>query len=148
MYRWILAVVATGLVAGLLVAGCSNNKYAPPASAKASTSASATSKSASSSASSTSEPSDSSSSGSGEPPASVDASACVDISGANLDLITASSKEDARKAADTMEKYNPPSDVKDSIEHFVDTGGLQIDDPDMTANSDRIKEWIEEVCPS
>jgi hypothetical protein len=45
-----------------------------------------------------------------------------------------------------MEKSNPPPDVKDAIEHFVGTGGMQIDDPDLESNSSRVKEWIEQVC--
>jgi hypothetical protein len=40
-----------------------------------------------------------------------------------------------RKAADTLERYNPPGSVKDAIEHFVTAGGAHFDDPDYTKNN-------------
>jgi hypothetical protein len=70
----------------------------------------------------------------------------MELGSASLELVTATNKEDARKAADSMEKYNPPPDVKAAIEHFVITGGPQTDDPDLESNSSRIKDWIEQVC--
>ncbi len=55
---------------------------------------------------------------------------------------------DARKAADTLEKYNPPAQVKDAIEHFVTTGGAHFDDPDYTKNNKTLANWVSQVCPT
>ncbi|MBI2702875.1 MAG: hypothetical protein CK429_24215 [Mycobacterium sp.] len=72
----------------------------------------------------------------------------MDVTGANLDLLTASDKDAARKAADTLERYNPPSSVKSAIEHFVTTGGAHFDDPDYTKNNEIVKSWVDQVCPT
>lgn len=77
----------------------------------------------------------------------LDSSECVDVTGANLDLLTASDEAAARKAADTLERYAPPGSVKDAIEHFVGTGGAQFDDPGYTKNSKILDGWVKEVCP-
>jgi hypothetical protein len=62
--------------------------------------------------------------------------------------MAATSKDDARKAGDTLEKYNPPGDVKDAIEHFVGTGGAQFDDPDFDKYNKQVKAWVDQVCPT
>ncbi|OBA62597.1 hypothetical protein A5647_06860 [Mycobacterium sp. 1100029.7] len=72
----------------------------------------------------------------------------MDVTGANADLLTASDKEGVRKAADTLERYNPPSNVKDAIEHFVTTGGAHFDDPDYTKNNKLVSDWVKGVCPT
>jgi predicted ribonuclease toxin of YeeF-YezG toxin-antitoxin module len=53
------------------------------------------------------------------PTTTLDISQCVDVTGANADLLTASDKDAARKAADTLEKYNKV-----------------------------VSEWIKAVCPT
>jgi hypothetical protein len=78
----------------------------------------------------------------------LDSSQCVDVTGANADLLAALDKDAARKAADTLERYSPPSDVKDAIEHFVGTGGAHFDDPDFTKNNKTISAWVKGVCPT
>ncbi len=78
----------------------------------------------------------------------LDSSQCVTVDGANSDLLTASDKDAARKAADTLESYNPPPSVKSAIEHFVGTGGAHFDDPDYTKNQKAIKDWVAALCPS
>lgn len=74
--------------------------------------------------------------------------ACVEVTGANLDLAAASNTEDARTAADILAKYEPPPPVQDAIEHFAGTGGAQFDDPDFTKYNDVIEKWVHQVCPS
>jgi hypothetical protein len=66
----------------------------------------------------------------------------------NADLLAANDKDAARKAADTLEKYNPPAKVKDAIEHFVTTGGAHFDDPDYTKNNKLVSDWVKQVCPT
>jgi hypothetical protein len=75
------------------------------------------------------------------------AEACVDITQANVDLATASDAGAARTAGDLFEKYDPPSQVKDAIEHFVSTKGAQFDDPDYDKYNNAIEAWIKQVCP-
>ncbi|CQD14074.1 hypothetical protein BN1232_02903 [Mycobacterium lentiflavum] len=134
--RWLLAAT---LIAGLAISGCSSgSKTTTPSGSttKNSTSASATS---SSSSSETTE---------AAPTTTLDISQCVDVTGANADLLTASDNAGARKAADTLEKYNPPAKVKDAIEHFVTTGGAHFDDPDYTKNNKLVSDWVKGVCPT
>jgi hypothetical protein len=70
------------------------------------------------------------------------------VSGANVDLLASSDKDAARKAADTLEKYNPPANVKEAIEHFVTTGGAHFDDPDYTKYNKVLSGWVKGVCPT
>jgi outer membrane murein-binding lipoprotein Lpp len=123
-HRWLLATV---LVTGLLLSGCSS-----------------TSKTTNGSGSSTK----GSSSTAAAPVTTLDSGQCVDLTGANADLSTATDKDVARKAADTLERYSPPSDVKDAIEHFVGTGGAQFDDPDYMKYNKTLSGWVKGVCPS
>lgn len=134
--RWL---VATVLVAGLLISGCSF-------SSKTTTSSGSTTKSPTSASGTSSSPS--SESTAAAPLTTLDSSQCVDVTGANADLLAASDKDAARKAADTLENYNPPSNVKDAIEHFVGTGGAHFDDPDFTKSSKAISGWVKGVCPT
>ena len=131
----ITAVVATALLAS----GCSSSKPSVPTPAK-STSAQA-SASASATAKETTE----------EAPAApadkLDADACVEVTGANLDLATATTADDARKAGDAFEKYDLPGEVKDAVEHFVGTNGAQFDDPDNDKYNKTIDDWVKQVCP-
>lgn len=80
--------------------------------------------------------------------APLDGGACVEVTGADLDLAAASNTEDARTAADTLKKYQPPPPVQDAIEHFVGTGGAQFDDQDFNQYNDAIEKWVHQVCPS
>jgi hypothetical protein len=66
----------------------------------------------------------------------------------NLDLSVAGSKAEARTAADTLEGFNPPDDVKAAIEHFVSTDGAQFDDPDYSKDDDLIQKWVHQLCPA
>ena len=103
---------------------------------------------ASSSASSYTNTSSSAQSGSpaqGSPP---DAQGCVDITSARLDLIVASTSDQARPAADTLEKWSPPDNVKDAIEHLVEAGGGQINDPGFNDANSAIEQWVKEICPT
>lgn len=134
--RWLFAAVA---ISATLMTGCSGSKTTtastsagPPPSSKTSAAASSTEPSATETA----------------PVTPLDSSQCVTVDGANSDLLTASDKDAARKAADTLEGYNPPASVKGAIEHFVGTGGAHFDDPDYTKNQKAIKDWVAALCPS
>ncbi|RUP05710.1 MAG: hypothetical protein EKK34_08180 [Mycobacterium sp.] len=132
---WIAAVVVTTTV----MTGCSSGKTTVVHSSGASSSATSTSAAASSSEATSTE---------SAPVTTLDSSQCVEVTGANLDLLTATDKDAARKAADTLERYNPPSSVKSAIEHFVTTGGAHFDDPDYTKNNQTVKSWVDQVCPT
>jgi hypothetical protein len=69
------------------------------------------------------------------------------LTGANLDLALASTKEDAQKEADIFAKYNPPADVQEDIDYFVSTNGPQLADPKYTEYDKRITAWVKAVCP-
>ena len=69
------------------------------------------------------------------------------MTSASLGLLIASSADEARKAADTLEKFNPPAKAKAAIDHFVSTGGAQITDPDYDKNNDAVTTWVHQLCP-
>jgi hypothetical protein len=77
----------------------------------------------------------------------LDGEACVAVTQANLDLSAASNVQDARAAADVLEKYEPSESARDAIEHFVQTGGAQFDDPGYKKNNDALDGWVHQVCP-
>lgn len=81
------------------------------------------------------------------PSAPLDSSSCVDVTGASLDLSAAMNPKDARTAADTLEKFDPPAEAKTAIEHFVTTGGAQFDDPDYDKSNKALDDWVHQVCP-
>jgi hypothetical protein len=133
--KWRIAVAGA---AALVLAGCSSPKvtFITP------TSATKTSTAAAQSTESSSPPSADDASGT-----RLDGEACVAITGANLDLSAASNAQDARTAADTLEKYEPPQSAQDAIEHFVETGGAQFDDPSYKKFNDALDKWVHQVCP-
>ncbi len=131
----IAGVVAIAIVA----AGCSNDTS--PSGSSSSQSATSASQ-APSSAPTTTPPSSSTQAG------PIDQSTCLDISFTKDNLMVAQKPEDARKFADTLEKYGPPETVKAAIEHFVTTVGAQPNDPDLNANRDALTAWIKQVCPN
>jgi hypothetical protein len=138
--RWFFIAL---VIAAALMTGCSSGKTtssgpSPSASNRATSSATASAPSASTDDTSANAPA----------AAPLDSSQCVDVTGANVDLLAASDKDAARKAADTLERYNPPASVKDAIEHFVTTGGAHFDDPDYTKNNKLVDGWVKQVCPS
>lgn len=137
-------LITAVLAVALLASGCSGNKPAPQATTKSST-ASATASQALSAAPA---PPESSPAAAAPAPADqLDPNACVELTGANLDLAVATNAADARKAADIFEKYDPPSDVKEAIEHFASTNGAQINDPDYDRYNTLIDTWVKQTCP-
>ena len=80
----------------------------------------------------------------GAPP---DESTCYDLGTAKDNLMIATKAENARKNADTLEKYDPPDTVKSAIEHFVTTVGAQPSDPDLDAQRTLIANWLKQICP-
>jgi ABC-type amino acid transport substrate-binding protein len=134
-YRILVAAV---IASALLACGCSNGKPTAPGTAKSSSAQASTSASATAVETT---PADA-------PPAEMlDGNACVEVTGANLDLATATNHDDARKAGDAFEKYDLPANVKDAIEHFVQTNGAQFDDPDYGKYNKTIDGWVKQVCP-
>ena len=150
--RWWVAAVA---VTATLAAGCSSGKAVVHTSGASSPSKSTSAAAAASSTEATSTEASSTEASSTEatstetaPVATLDSTQCVDVTGANLDLLTATDRDAARKAADTLERYNPPSSVKSAIEYFVTTGGAHFDDPDYTKHNQTVKSWVDQVCPT
>jgi hypothetical protein len=134
--RWCFAAI---VVTAALITGCSGGKSNPAAPPTTPSGSKSTSSATASSATSSAE---------AAPASQLDTSQCVDVTGANADLLAANDKDAARKAADTLEGYNPPAQVKDAIEHFVNTGGAHFDDPDYTKNNKVLDNWIKQVCPT
>lgn len=124
--RWIAALVA---VFGLLLTGCGTRTDAvgAPAAVQAQSTPAAVA--------------------TAPPHGTLDVKACVEVTGANLDLAVASTGEDAKAAADVLGKYTPPVSVREAIDHFVATEGQQFDDPDFDDLNDRIDNWVKKVCP-
>jgi hypothetical protein len=134
--RWWFATI---VVTAALMAGCSGGKSTTSAPSSAQAGSQSTSAAATSSETGSIETA---------PASQLDTNQCLDVTGANADLLAANDKDAARKAADTMEKYDPPAKVKDAIEHFVTTGGGHFDDPDFTKNHKLITDWVNQVCPT
>lgn len=73
---------------------------------------------------------------------------CADVNDANVDLLTASDNDGARRAANTLASYGPPAAVQAAIQHFVGTGGAHFDDPDYPKNYKVLDDWLRQVCPA
>jgi hypothetical protein len=131
-------LVAVAGAAALVLAACSSPKVTitPPTSA-ANTSAVAAQPTESSSAPTVDEAGGT----------RLDGEGCVAVTQANLDLSAASNTQDARTAADILEKYTPSESARDAIEHFVQTGGAQFDDPGYKKFNDALDAWVHQVCP-
>lgn len=140
-----VAVTAAALSA-LAAGGCSSSSTkhasAPPPTLK-------------SSGASTAKPGSGSSAGTTAASAAVPAGGatlstdqCLDLAEAQLGVATATKADEARKAADTVEKYGPPADVKSAVEHLVTTVGIQLDDPQAGSATATLKAWVDKVCPT
>jgi len=141
-YRWLLTAI---VVAATLTAGCTfTTRTGSSPSRSATTSSTYTTDTATSSALT----STSSETIPTAPSSTLESSQCADVTGANVDLLAASDKDAARKAADTLENYNPPADVKEAIEHFVSVGGAHFDDPDYARYNMVLDNWVKGVCPT
>jgi hypothetical protein len=77
----------------------------------------------------------------------LSATECVDVASANLDLVTATSKSAAEAAAEKLNAFDPPSDVKDAIETFAKNGGPDYTDPKTGDLATLITDWIKTICP-
>ena len=139
-------LVSVGAAAVVLAAGCSSGK--PPMPSRPTTATSSTAQaSASPSAEPVAPPVETTPGDDQGSAAKLDGDACVAVTGANLDLAAATNHDAARKAADTFEKYDLPANVKEAVEHFVDTNGAQADDPDLGKYNQLIDDWVKQVCP-
>jgi hypothetical protein len=137
-----LRFVAVAGAAALMLVGCSSPKVTirPPASATT-TAAAAQPTAAESTEASPAPPADDAGG------TRLDGEGCLAVTQANLDLSAASNTQDARTAADILEKYSPSQSAQDAIEHFVQTGGAQFDDPDYKKSNDALDKWVHQVCP-
>lgn len=77
----------------------------------------------------------------------LDAAACSELTEANLNLATAATSEEARKAADVFGKYQPPADTVEAIDHVVQEGGVRFDGSDFDLLNDHVDAWVRQVCP-
>jgi hypothetical protein len=77
----------------------------------------------------------------------VDPDTCLGLMGARMNLIMASTPQAARSPADILGKPGPPDSVKQAIEHFVSTGGVQASDPSADQAEKTIGDWVKQVCP-
>ena len=142
------ARIGTATVAvTLLIAGCSGNKTpAPPTSASSSSATAETTAAVAAPGG----PSGSATRPAPPPPpgpGQLDGGACLKLTGATLNLVSGAGSEDSRKAADAIESFNPPGTVREAVEHFVTTNGLQQSDPKKNEYSRTINNWVESVCP-
>ena len=80
-------------------------------------------------------------------PGQLNGGDCLKLTGATLNLVSGGNSDDTRKAADTIEGFNPPDNVREAVEHFASTGGLQQSDPKKNDYSKSINNWVEKVCP-
>jgi hypothetical protein len=72
---------------------------------------------------------------------------CVDVASANLDLVTANSKDEAEAAGKKLMSFDPPSEVASAIEKIVSNGGPDYTDTKTSGYLESITKWIAEVCP-
>jgi hypothetical protein len=131
----VVRLIAVAICAVALVAGCSGKTETKTTASSSTGKPSATSSKASATSSATAAP-------------TIDAQACGDIASAHSYLILATNSQEAREPADTLLKYDPPSPVKDAIEHLVTVGGAQVDDPEFNDANGKIDAWEKQVCPS
>ena len=139
LIRPLLVGVAASAV---LLVGCSKGPTVTHVTPKPEASSSASS--ATTSASETAEAAESAESASGP----LGPEECVEVTGARLDIILAANAEEATPPADTLKGYGPPPSVVEAIDHFVETGGIQFDDPEANQYTDELEKWVSEVCPS
>lgn len=132
--RWI---AVAGLAAALMLPGCSGGEKTGSPSPESSKTSSAASTS-----------SEDESTSDDEAIAPLDINGCVEVTDANLDLFVATTEAEAQKAADVLNSYDPPASAKAAIDHFVETGGIQFDDPDYDKYNDAMETWIDQLCPS
>jgi PBP1b-binding outer membrane lipoprotein LpoB len=127
------------LAAALLLAGCSGDKQpAQPTTATSSATAPSTS-----AAPATPD--------AGAPPSptsrQLDGGTCLQLTGAVVNLMSGTSTDDAKAAADTINGFHPPADVQAAVTHFVNTNGLHTTDPDRSQFSRTLNNWVEQQCP-
>ncbi len=67
-------------------------------------------------------------------PGKLDPETCLGLIGSQMNLTMATTPQAARSAADILEKANPPDSVKQAIEHFVTTVGVQASRPECRSD--------------
>lgn len=139
--RWIVVLIA---VFGLVLTGCGSDKAAvstPTAKSSAEQSDSAEE------AEDTAAESTEEETASDAPLEQLSVPECADAYSAKLDLILAGNSDEAKPPADTLSGFNPPADVQEALDHFVDVGGVQFDDTEYDEMNNRIDEWLAQICP-
>ncbi|MHA7661518.1 hypothetical protein [Mycolicibacterium sp. HS_4_1] len=130
---------AVVLAAALLLAGCAGDKQP----AQPTTSTSSAPAPSTSAAPSTPD--------AGAPPSptsrQLDGGTCLQLTSAVVNLMSGTSADDAKAAADTINGFHPPADVQTAVTHFVKTNGLHTTDPDRTQFSRTLNNWVEQQCP-
>ncbi len=133
---------AVVLAAALLLAGCAGDKQ-PAQPTTSTTSASSAPAPSTSAAPSTPD--------AGAPPSptsrQLDGGTCLQLTSAVVNLMSGTSADDAKAAADTIDGFHPPADVQAAVTHFVKTNGLHTTDPDRTQFSRTLNDWVEQQCP-
>ena len=71
----------------------------------------------------------------------------MQLTSAVVNLMSGTSADDAKAAADTIDGFHPPADVQAAVTHFVKTNGLHTTDPDRTQFSRTLNDWVEQQCP-
>ena len=69
------------------------------------------------------------------PEGQLTANQCVEVASATLTLAASQNADAARAAADTLEKYGPPQNVSNAIEHLAVTRNAMFTDLNFGANS-------------
>ncbi|OBF79467.1 hypothetical protein A5791_11360 [Mycobacterium sp. 852002-51163_SCH5372311] len=82
------------------------------------------------------------------PVAALNSRQCAEVDDASVDLLAGSDADGARRAANTIESFNPPPPAKTAIEYFVSAGGAHFDDPDYPKNYQVLDEWLKQICPT
>lgn len=76
-----------------------------------------------------------------------DAETCVAVARANLDLLTSDTTAEAQAVRTQFLRWNPPQDVVQALDHFVEVGGVHVSDGDFAPLTDRVGDWVTQVCP-
>ncbi|MEZ0053356.1 hypothetical protein ABIA30_004385 [Mycobacterium sp. MAA66] len=147
------AKITAAALAALLLAGCSGNKYptAPSSTPPDTASPSQAPTPAQTAPTDAASPPSISATRPAPPPppgpGQLSGGDCLKLTGATLNLVSGANSDDNRKAADTIESFSPPDNVREAVEHFVSTGGLKQTDPKKNDYSKTINNWVEKVCP-
>lgn len=130
MKRWI---ILGSLIVAVTLVGCSKDE---PKASTPTTSVSASSRDGDSPTSTRD---------GGTTTATLSLSDCLDVSKANLGLLSGA-EEDAAK----IKSFDPPDEVKGAVDVLVANGGISVDgsnQDDAVAAADTVANWVSDACP-